>query len=181
MLEGDDATYVRRCLGGEQRAFEALVTKYEQAIFRAALRMLNDRNEAEDITQSTFVKAYENLGSYDPRYKFFSWLYRIGINESINALKQRHAHEELTESVAAGGKGPDELYADRELEGNIKSCLMMLKPEYRTVLVLNHYQELSYQEISSVLDIPVKTVKSRLFTARQMLREIVLKRKVSND
>ena len=92
MNEDSDGTLVRRCCNGDRHAFEALVVRYEKPVFNAALRMLHDREEARDVAQTVFLKVYEHLGEYDPSHKFYSWIYRIALNESINTLQIGRAH-----------------------------------------------------------------------------------------
>jgi RNA polymerase sigma-70 factor (ECF subfamily) len=176
MREEGDLTLVERCLGGDCKAFEQIVNKYQKPVFNAVLRIVNDYDDAEDLTQSAFVKAYEKLKSYDSKYKFFSWLYRIAVNESINFLNQRRHLEGLDEGVVSQEKTPDETYDGIEARERIGDALLDLKLEYRTVIVLKHFQNLSYREISYITDIPEKTVKARLFSARQLLRDLLLKK-----
>src|SRR5512134_230801 len=96
-----DAELVRECLAGNQRAFEVLVRKYEKPVFNVALRIVKDRDDAMDIAQNVFVKAYEKLGSFDEKREFFSWIYRIAINESINASKRTRRQDEYESGVTA--------------------------------------------------------------------------------
>ncbi|MFQ5771566.1 MAG: RNA polymerase sigma factor [bacterium] len=182
MSEQTDVMLVMQCLEGNTRAFESIVDKYHKTIYNVALRMVNDHQDAEDITQSVFVKAYENLKSYNPNYKFFSWLYRMAVNETLNFINQRKRLEELNHSIISKNKSPSEKYDDIELSENIQNALMDLEIDYRVVILLKHFEEFSYKEISYILDIPEKTVKSRLFSARQLLRDIVVKKGlVAND
>ena len=178
MKETDDTLLVRQCLEGKSEAFEAIVDRYQNVIFNLALRMSNDSDDAEDIAQTVFIKAYEGLVSFNPRYKFFSWLYRIAINESLNYASLRRQHETLDESVISNDKPADEKYCDFELSHTIQNALMELALDYRIILVLKHFQDLSYSEIAYVLEIPEKTVKSRLFTARQSLRTILIRERI---
>jgi len=180
MNEAEDIACVQRCLGGDRRGFEPLVTKYEKVVYNAAFRIVQNTEDAEDITQTCFIKAYENLRSFDPAHKFFSWIYRIALNEALNAVKRRKDHEQADDSLLSQEKSPEDLYHDQELERNVERCLMMLKLEHRVVIVLSHFQHLSYSEIGFVLDLPEKTVKSRLFTARQTLKDIILRKQVFN-
>ncbi|MDZ7291754.1 MAG: sigma-70 family RNA polymerase sigma factor [candidate division KSB1 bacterium] len=182
MLEQNDATLVRQCLEGNLKAFERLVDKYQKTIFNVALRMVNDYAEAEDIAQVVFVRAYEKLASFDPSYKFFSWLYRLAVNESLNALKRKRRFAELDDSFVSGDKTPEEDYEQNEMAQRIETALMQLEPEHRALIVLKHFHGLGYQEIGYIFDLPEKTVKSRLFTARQLLKNILLKQGfVAND
>ena len=92
---------------GERTAYEALIIRYEKPVYNAAFRMLNSTEDARDVTQTVFLKVYENLDRFDPKYRFFSWIYRIAVNESINCLKQRNRTEELTSEPATQTGGPD--------------------------------------------------------------------------
>lgn len=176
MTEEPDLILVKQCLRGDRKAFESIVEKYQKTMFNVALRIVNDYDDAQDVTQSVFVKAFESLKSFDPKYKFFSWLYRIGVNEALNFLNQKRNFEGLDEGLVSKEKTPDETYDDLELGEDIRQALLCLKLEYRTVIVLKHFQNLSYKEISYIVDLPEKTVKARLFTARHLLREILLKK-----
>jgi RNA polymerase sigma-70 factor (ECF subfamily) len=176
MSKNDDLKAVEKTLRGNIRAFETLVAKYQKPIFNGAFRMLNQYEDAEDVTQSVFMKAYENLNRFDPQYKFFSWLYRILMNETFNLLNQRRRHSELDADSMPEIQDRHEYQGAIELEKDIQEALMDLKPDYRSVIVLNHFQNFSYTEMSNILEIPEKTVKSRLFTARHILKDILMRK-----
>ncbi|MFQ5824372.1 MAG: RNA polymerase sigma factor [bacterium] len=176
MTEQDDFKLVRECLEGNPKAFELIIDKYQKPIFNIALRLINDYEDAQDITQSVFIKAFENLDTFNPKYKFFSWIYRIVVNESINFLNQRKHLEKLDKNFISKEKTPEEHYYEIEMCERVQDALMDLQIYYRTVIILRHFEDLSYREISYILDTPEKTVKSRLFTARQLLRNILLKK-----
>ncbi len=174
MKEDDDATLVRRCRDGDRAAFERLVVRYQKPVFNAALRLLRDPEDARDAAQTTFLKVFEHIADYNPSFKFYSWIYRIAINESLNALGSRKSCERFNDQEADAAPGPD-----RQLEGQqtgraIEEALMRIKPELRTVIVLRHFMHLSYQDMGDILLLPEKTVKSRLHTARQLLRDHLL-------
>lgn len=169
MTEQDDLKLVRRCCRGDAGAFGQLVNKYQKLVFNVALRMLGDRLDAEDVTQTVFVKAFEKIDTFNPDYKFFSWIYRMVVNESLNALNQRKSVRELDEHLVSAEKNPEDQYRDRELGERIQMGLMDLQIEHRVMIVLRHFEELTYKEIGFILDIPEKKVKSRLFTARRLL------------
>ena len=173
MTEDDDAALVRECRRGNTRAFEKLVSRYERPIFNAAFRMLNNREDARDVTQTTFLRAFERLDKYNPTFKFFSWIYRIALNESINLLNRQDRLQPVDEARVPDTRNPQEDLGGGELRQGIEEALMSIKPEYRTVIVLKHFLGCSYREISQILEIPGKTVKSRLFTARQLLRDVL--------
>lgn len=171
MIKPDDTDLVRRSMKGERTAFEALLFRYEKPVYNAAYRMLGSSDDARDVTQTVFLKAYENLGRYDPKYRFFSWIYRIALNESINCLNQRIRTEELAREPAAETDGPDDATDSDQQSRRIQSALMTIKPEYRSVIVLRHFHECNYLEIGEILNIPERKVKSRLYSGRQMLKD----------
>jgi len=145
------------------------VDRYQQRLFNVALRMLGNVQDAEDVTQTVFLNAFRKLGTYDPSYRFFSWIYRMTVNESLNTLKRRK-HTVILEDelgIPAPGGEPDRA---TEVQDRVGKALMELKPDDRAVVVLKHFVSFSYEEIAEVLEVPVKTVKSRLFTARERLR-----------
>ena len=175
-----DASLVRQCLAGDRRAFDALVRKYQKPLYHLALRMTRDRDDAMDIVQGVFVKVYQRLDSYDDRHEFFSWIYRITINESINFTNRAKRSEEYQSGESAVMAPTQETARSAEALGEeIVEAIEMLKPDYRMVIVLKHYHDLSYQEMADVLGVPEKTVKSRLFTARQQLKDILTARGIT--
>ncbi len=175
MNETDDITLVKKCIQGNVKAFEVLVDKYQKPIFNAALRICNDFDNAEDISQAAFVKAFEKLESYNPKYKFFSWIYRIVINEALNLLHQGKNLLELDENIISKQETSDQVYEQTELSEKIRDAIMHIEPDYRILIELRHFQNCSYSEIGYIMSIPEKTVKSRLYTARKALGKILIK------
>jgi len=168
--EDEDKALVRQCRAGDRQAFEALVRRYQKPVYNAALRLLHDPEDARDVAQTAFLKAYEHLADYDPGYKFYSWLYRIAINEALNVLSSRKPRGESADE-ADESPGPEQRAEGEQMSRAIELALKDLKPELRTVIVLRHFMQLSYQDMGEILTLPEKTVKSRLFSARQLLRE----------
>ena len=164
-----DRALVRQYLEGQRDAASGLVDRYQKRLFNLALRMLDNAQDAEDVTQTVFLNAFLKLRTYDPRFRFFSWVYRMTLNESLNVLKRQKRTVTLEDgpAIPAPGATTDEA---TELQDRVGKALMRLKPDDRAVVVLRHFVFFSYQEIAGVLGIPVKTVKSRLFTARERLR-----------
>jgi RNA polymerase sigma-70 factor (ECF subfamily) len=175
MINDDDAGLVKKCLQGDVKSFEVLVDKYQKPIFNVALRMCNDYDSAEDISQAAFVKAYNNLNSFNPKYKFFSWICRIVINEGLNFLKQKKKLLELDENIISTEITPDQVFEQMELSHKIRNALMEIEPNYRILIELRHFQNCSYSEMGDILNIPEKKVKSRLYTARQVLGKVLIK------
>jgi RNA polymerase sigma-70 factor (ECF subfamily) len=167
-----DSAAVERCLQGEQDAYESIVLRYQKAMFNVALRMLGSYEDARDVTQIAFVKAYAHLDSFDRGQRFFSWLYRILKNECLNVIRARRPETSVSmELPAHGGADPVET---KERQQAIQLALTSLSEDYREVVVLRHFTELSYDEIAAMLGIPATTVKSRLYTARQQLSDLLV-------
>jgi RNA polymerase sigma-70 factor (ECF subfamily) len=166
-----DAGLVSACRSGDRKAFAALLGRYEKPVYNAAYRILSDRDDASDVTQTVFVKVMENLGGYRPEFKFYSWIYRIAVNESLNLLHGRQRYSSLDERETSADPSPEQICGNEQLSHGIQEALMTLTPDYRTVIVLKHFLDCSYRDISVILDVPEKTVKSRLFTARQRLKD----------
>jgi RNA polymerase sigma-70 factor, ECF subfamily len=169
----DDRALVRQTLAGETDAFGSLVTKYQKVMFTVALRMLGNPEDAQDATQDAFVKAYQRLATFDSGYRFYSWMYRILVNECLNVNRDRRPEQELDGDTASDSSPFQDAMAS-ERRDQINLALLRLTPEYRTVVVLRHFAGQSYGEIAETLSIPEKTVKSRLYSARQRLGELLL-------
>ncbi len=169
----EDGLLVARCLAGDTSAFRPLVERYQRVLFNVALRMLGDRDQAADAAQSAFVRAYEKLASYDRTHKFFSWLYRILVNECLNVKRGQRGLEPLDPGLAGPGN-PLELLEASERRARVQSAVARLPRALREVIVLRHFAALSYVEIAELLDVPEKTVKSRLYEARQQLGRTLL-------
>ncbi len=172
-----DRMCVERCLSGDADAFAGILERYERPIYNAVVRMGADREDARDICQQVFIKVYQHLDTYDPARKFFSWLYRIAINEAINQLKSRRVWEPLSHHLVYRRPDPEETLEAAEQEREIQSGLLALEMKYRLAIIVSYFLQLSYEEAAHVLSVPEKTVKSRLFTARQLLREVLEKRR----
>lgn len=178
MAEETDDRLIERCQKGDRRAFETLVERYQKPLYNGALKLVRNAEDAEDIVQTAFVKAFSSLDSYDNRYKFFSWIYRIMTNEALNHLDRRGRYTQLNPATPSNSKTPDAEYQQRELSTAVQEAMMDLSIDSRVVIVLRHYAELTYREMSFVLEVPLKTVKSRLFSARRRLGELLVQRGV---
>ena len=174
MKEDADWTLVRRCREGSREACDQLVLRYQKPVYNAALRLLRNPDDARDATQTAFMKVFEHLADYNPQFKFYSWIYRIAINEALDTLAARKPFEALTEEEPDEAAGPERLAEGQQTGRAIEDALMQIKPELRTVVVLRHFMHLSYHDMGDVLQLPEKTVKSRLHDARQLLRQSLL-------
>jgi RNA polymerase sigma-70 factor (ECF subfamily) len=172
--DADDVALIERSLNGDQRAFELLIERHQRVLFTVAARMLGNRDDAADATQNAFVRVYQHLSTYDPRHRFYSWIYRILVNECLNVLRGRRNSNEPAETQVDLSAGPLEALQASERRQHVQRALLALPPELRAVIVLRHYAGLSYEEIGEAVGgLPVKTVKSRLYTARQQLGRLL--------
>ena len=181
MTREQEATIVRKVLQGDVNAFEKLVTEYEKAVYAIAQRMTGNPEDAADMTQETFIKAYNSLQSFRGDSKFSVWLYRIASNVCLDFLRSRSRKptvslsveddegEETELDIADESQSP-ELLLERGLTRDaVRRGLNALPPDYRQILLLREIQGLSYEEIASALGIDLGTVKSRIFRARKKL------------
>jgi RNA polymerase sigma-70 factor, ECF subfamily len=171
-----DLALVERCRNGDWTAFTELVVRYQRPIYNAALWMLRKPEDANDITQIVFLRVAERLDEYDSRFKFFSWIYRIAVNESLNLLRRNGRDDALDDEIDVPGPenaNPERQASATEVSKRIHAALMKMPPNDRLVVTLRHFSECSYEEIGQILDIDQKTVKSRLYEARQRLRQLL--------
>jgi RNA polymerase sigma-70 factor, ECF subfamily len=179
MYDEREADLVRSSKAGDAEAFGKLVDAHQKILFNVAYRMVGSYHEAQDLTQAAFVKAYERLPAYDGRGSWFGWVYRILLNETLNHLARRKRRGQVeAEDERSGGPEPETEFGERETERIVREALELLAEDYRQVIVMRHFVQLSYREMSDALHVPEKTIKSRLFTARQQLREILVRRGV---
>jgi RNA polymerase sigma-70 factor (ECF subfamily) len=171
--EATDIELVERYRRGDPTAFTELVIRYQKPLFNAAFWIVRRVEDANDVIQEVFLKVAERLNEYDPQFKFFSWIYRIAVNESLNMLRRNRREETLDEGhdlPAEDSANPERQVGDAQLSGRIRGALMHMPADDRMVLSLRHFSECSYQQIGQILQVDEKTVKSRLFEARQRLR-----------
>jgi RNA polymerase sigma-70 factor, ECF subfamily len=171
-----DADYVRRLQRGETEAFEMLVRRHEKTIFNLVYRMLGDYDEAAEVSQEVFLSAYRAIGQFRGDANFSTWLYRIALNHTSTRRKtlirrqQRNVAIEDTEPVRDLQPGPAETMEKKEIRERVQRALNSLEPDDATVILLRDLQDIPYEEVARLLEIPVGTVKSRLHRARQALK-----------
>lgn len=179
--EGTDEDWIRRAQTGDRTAFPELVRRHQTAIYRFLLRMLGSHEDALELSQDTFIKAWQALPQWQPEAQFRTWLFRIASNTALDALRRRKLVEfvPLEESFDAPDSGPDperQAQATQEVR-QLAASLQKLAPEHRQVLLLREVEEMSYEEIGHVLALSEGTVKSRLARARAALIEIHARRR----
>jgi RNA polymerase sigma-70 factor (ECF subfamily) len=191
----EDSELVSLCKKGDLSAFEALVQRHQKRMFNIAYRMLGDYDEAANIVQDTFLSAYRGIKDFAEKARFSTWLCTIVINHSRNRLKQlraRRLHEPfslddplLSDSgqiqIEPASNEPSALEGleKKDIQEKVQQCISRLDSEFREVIVLRDMQGFSYEDISDILRIPEGTVKSRLFRARESLKD-ALKRTVGD-
>ena len=171
-----DGALLARYRKGDRQAFAELVVRYQRPLYNAALWIVRKPEDASDVTQIVFLRVAERLDEYDPKHKFFSWIYRIAVNESLNLLRRTGRDDELddeTDYAASESANPEWRHAQAQQSRRISAAMLRLKANDRMVLMLRHFSEFGYEEIAQVLEVDVKTVKSRLYEARQRLRELL--------
>ncbi len=174
-MANTDAQLAIQFQNGDRKAFTMLVARYEKPIFNTAYRMVKNFDDAADITQNAFVKAYEKIDTFNPSYKFFNWLYKITVNETLNLIDRRKRRREFEYDPPARLPSPEDDLELNEMSHYLQTALDAMSYDQRIVIVLKHLLLLPYCEIADILDLPEKTVKSRLFSARHVLRKELLK------
>ena len=182
--EIDERALIQRCIAGDATAFEPLVEKYRQRVWRLAYQVLHDREEAWDVAQEAFVRAFHSLPSFRGQSAFYTWLFRITVNVATDRHRQRGAQarafgpervseEEWARTTPDPGGGPEQQAARKEQRERIRSALDALPPKARTIIMLSDVEGLSYREIAEVLNCPIGTVMSRLHNARKRLKTLL--------
>src|SRR5690554_597886 len=180
----EDFELVQNALKGDEKAFTRLLSRYRDAIFFMLLKMVNNKNDAEDLTLEAFGKAFKNLHQYSPTYAFSMWLFKIASNNCIDFLRRKKGSyiaienedtDESTEAIRLKSKDPD---PEEKLIRQQKAILLhhvvrRLKPRYRNPVELRYFREFSYEEIAHELNLPLGTVKAQLFRAREMLFKLI--------
>src|SRR5262252_3243100 len=180
----DETSLVTQAREGDNLAFAGLVKRYEAKIFRLAMHITQNREDAEDVLQETFLKAYEHLDQFQGNSKFYTWVVRIAVNQSLMKLRRRKTDKSVSldetidtgedtvvREIAAWGEDPEERFSREELGEILDGAVDSLDPLYRSVFVLRDVEELSTEETAEMLGLSVPAVKSRLLRARLQLRE----------
>ena len=180
----DETTLVAQSREGDTAAFGELVRRYEGKIFRLAQHVTQNREDAEDVLQETFMKAYEHLDQFQGNSKFYTWIVRIAVNQALMKLRRRKTdksvsldetidtgEDTMVREIAAWDEDPEQRFSRDELGGILDTAVRSLEPPYRSVFTLRDIDELSTEETAEALGLSVPAVKSRLLRARLQLRE----------
>ncbi len=185
-IQPDEASLVKRAREGEMAAYDELVRRYQERIYATIYHMTSNHEDANDLAQEAFIKAFQALKSFKGGSSFYTWIYRIAINKTINFLKQRknRAHLSLNDLDFNAEHDPDlvALISDKtprrdaglaELQEKLNSAMQKLSEHHRLVVTLHDVQGMSHEEIAKVMDCNIGTVRSRLFYARQQLQALL--------
>lgn len=180
----DESALVTRAKAGDVDAFSELVKHYDRRVFRMAKQITQNDDDAEDVLQETFLKAYTHLDDFQGNSKFYTWLVRIAVNEALMKLRKRRSdrtvpldepidtgEDEMVREIAVWDENPEESYSREELGELLDQAVQSLKPAYRTVFILRDIEEMSIEETAEALGLSISAVKSRLLRARLQLRE----------
>jgi RNA polymerase sigma-70 factor (ECF subfamily) len=176
VFDDADRAALARFRSGDPVAFRELVERYQRPVYNAAFWILRDAEDARDVAQTVFLTLAERADEYDPRHKLFSWIYRMAVNEALNVARRNGREEALDEDADLPDEdaaGPERSAEDGERARAVRGALARMSVSDRTVITLRHFAELPYSEIAVALGIDEKTVKSRLFDARQRLRALL--------
>jgi RNA polymerase sigma-70 factor, ECF subfamily len=180
----DETALVARAKAGDADAFSELVQHYDRRVFRMAKQITQNDDDAEDVLQEAFLKAYTHLDDFQGNSKFYTWIVRIAVNEALMKLRKRRSdrsvpldepidtgEDEVPREIAVWDENPEETYSREELAELLDQAVQSLKPAYRTVFVLRDIEEMSIEETAEALGLSISAVKSRLLRARLQLRE----------
>jgi len=172
LAEPSDESLARHAQQGNLDAFTVLVQRYQRTVLNVAYRMLGDPQEAEDVAQDVFIRAYQSLGGFDPTRTFFSWLYRIAVNRCLTVRARRRPttlDDEQRALLPDPALLPEQQAARSETQAEVQQAIARLPDNERVLVALRYGADLSYEEIATTLRLPLGTVKARLFRARQRL------------
>jgi RNA polymerase sigma-70 factor, ECF subfamily len=171
----EDLELIHRCRAGDTRAFGELVTKYRSKLFTMAYAMVGNENDAWDLAQEGFLRAWQSIHRFEGRSSFYTWLHRITMNLAIDLLRRqsRRNEVELNDAIPSFFSCPGINYERAEIRQRVYAALAQLSPEHRAVIVLKHIEDLQYQEIAEILNLSIGTVMSRLFYGRKKLQSIL--------
>ncbi len=189
----EDYELVQQAVRGDQQAYTSLMERYENSVYHTMLRMVRNSEDATDLTIEAFGKAFCNLVSYVPRHAFSTWLFRIAINNCIDHIRRKRlvllsldesveaeGDSDFADSLKDRGRNPEEqIIRDQRLE-RTRQVIMQLDPKYRVMIEMRYFEELSYDEISAELNIPLGTVKAQLYRAKELLHDLLQKPGNSN-
>ena len=188
-MNKDDSEKVEKAIQGDQQAYTELLSKYKGAIFNLVYKMVKNREEAEDLVQETFVKAFGALPTFDEQFAFSTWLFKIASNNCIDYLRKKKLKTFSIDKPSESKEGeikqsfedekspdPEVCAIEKEKKSLIEVAIESLPAKYRDAIILRHKEDKSYEEIAEILELPIGTVKARIFRAREKLKQYLKKK-----
>lgn len=182
-MRENDSELIKKAKSGDSKAYEGLLKKYKNSVHNLVYRMVRDVQEAEDLTQEAFIKAFNSLASFNEEYAFSTWLYKIATNNCIDFFRKRklqtysldkpvkYKDSEIQHEIPDPDLNPEKTILAHERSDIIQHAIETLPQKYYTAIILRHNEEKSYEEIAEILHLPLGTVKARIFRAREMLNK----------
>lgn len=180
----DDLELVKKATSGDSRAYEKLLKKYRKSVYYMLMKMVNNPDDAEDLTQEAFAKAFNSMHKFDPKYAFSTWLFRIATNNCIDFIRKKRVQtisidnpyesddgDTMTFDIKDPNLDPNEVMLKKQRKEYLRKAVDNLPPKYKILVELRYFQELSYEEVADELDLPLGTVKAQLFRARELLNQ----------
>ena len=185
----EDRELAERAAAGIEDAYRELLRRYERPVFSLVYRVVRDRSTAEDLAQEAFVRAFQAIGTFNPTYKFSSWIFKIANNLTIDHLRRRKLdtvsiegspHADTPEAIErsritleATGENPERFTENRELGSHIEQAIAKLRPEYRTAVLLRHVEGYGYEEVAEIMEVPLGTAKTFIHRGRLQLKQLL--------
>jgi RNA polymerase sigma factor (sigma-70 family) len=173
-FEASDEELVKQCLAGDKDAFSVLVSRYEKLVYNIVYNLMGSTSEANDLFQESFLRMFRSLSRYNPTYRFATWVMRITSHVCLDRIRQKRPdHHDIDdiEEIHDDHSSPEEQCVERERAHAVRKAVDELSEDYRTVVILFHQQGLSYEDLVSVLGLPMTIIKNRLYRARLILRD----------
>lgn len=185
----EELQWIQDVLAGNKQAYTHIINKYKNKLYATILRMTRDPQDASDLVQEAFIKIYEQLGKYDGKGSFSSWIYRVAFNHCMDEFRKKSyqmKRVEINEELMEDPKHPEVIFLKKENARQLERLISTLAEDERIIILLRYVNELSYDEISELVDVPVSTVRNKLHRAKKKMRETVKREggyfyEVSND
>ena len=185
MAREDDQILIEKALAGDENAFKVLLERYKDAVHRIIVKIVHNPDEAQDLVQETFMKAFGSLSSYKCEYRFTTWLYKIAFNNCIDSIRKHKLKTypldrpietregSVQQEIRDDSTSPEKEMLFLEKRKQINQAIRCLPEKYKRVILLRHQEEKTYEEIAEIMNIPLGTVKARIFRAREMLKRCI--------